>query len=837
MPCISVDVGEGLSFSPAVPFSDIESPQAPLYSPLTPLIASKATKNIKLNKSFSPLRPMSPETLEIYKTLTEYNINFDVPVAVSGNSKHGNETNGILEHQDHISDFSCDTDSDFIPNSDEDSSEDEIPARRKIIVSATVHTSERCITRIDEPSTTNAKITDGDDIISTAELVESSRVETTTPGVELMSENITENYRNNNCDIAINENSENKVGNASPQGRPKKGRKRKNKEHSFIQTKTRKYANLPYHTKKKHVEAKVFRDNSCTCVKECHRLVPKDKREEDFQKYVTLGSYEAQLLFIVNCVKETPKSRSYTVTTENQSRGVKKTKVYTRTYTICGIKVCKNMFLNHLQITPKKVDVSLKKNRDGDTIKDKRGQTRGGWNKTKEEDVEFIKNIINALPKYESHYRRAQNTGNRQYLKLGMTVQKIYNLYKEELKKIYGEKKEPVSMVTLKRIFYTNFDLHCKSLKKDTCSRCDTFKNKINNSTGEEKEKLHEEHKIHLKRADDLRSFMNEDLRQAETDIHFECLTYDLEKTLPLPRIPTSIVFYKRQLWLYNCGIHAGSDDSGHCYVWIEGEAGRGAQEVGSCLINFIKNKLNPNVHHLVLWSDCCGGQNRNIKIVLMLKTILNSHETLQTITLKYLESGHTFLPNDTDFSKIETHLKYYQRLYTPEDYIEVIKGCKVQKQLQVTRMCKNDFLSIKNIEKKIVNRKVDTNKNKTNWLKTKEILLKKTKKYSVFMKTTMDGDEYQELNIEKKYKGRPLVISENDFVTLWPSGKEIPQAKLDDLESMFDLIPKDCIGFYKALKGNASIVDDVDGFTGPLDFDNEEPEQHEDTGRDTDRD
>lgn len=77
---------------------------------------------------------------------------------------------------------------------------------------------------------------------------------------------------------------------------------------------------------------------------------------------------------------------------------------------------------------------------------------------------------------------------------------------------------------------------------------------------------------------------MNCDFKEARSLPTVECLTFDLEKTLPLPRIPTNVVFYKRQLWFYNSSIHSASDDTGHCYVWIEGEAGRGAQEVGSCL-------------------------------------------------------------------------------------------------------------------------------------------------------------------------------------------------------------------------------------------------------------
>lgn len=100
------------------------------------------------------------------------------------------------------------------------------------------------------------------------------------------------------------------------------------------------------------------------------------------------------------------------------------------------------------------------------TYNDKRGQKQGGWNKTSEEDIAFIRNVINSLPKYESHYRRERNNGT-QYLKLGMTVQKNYDIYLTEFKKVYGSEKKYyyVSFATLKRIFYTDFNLRCKSLK------------------------------------------------------------------------------------------------------------------------------------------------------------------------------------------------------------------------------------------------------------------------------------------------------------------------------------------------------------------------------------
>ena len=82
----------------------------------------------------------------------------------------------------------------------------------------------------------------------------------------------------------------------------------------------------------------------------------------------------------------------------------------------------------------------------------------------------------------------------------------------------------------------------------------------------------------------------------------------------------------------------------------------------------------------LILLSDSCGGQNRNIKVVLMLKSILASHPNLQTIYLKSLVPGHTFLLNDSDFGDIESCLKYHQQIYSPEDYINIILTCRQQK-------------------------------------------------------------------------------------------------------------------------------------------------------------
>ncbi|CAH2103046.1 unnamed protein product [Euphydryas editha] len=120
-----------LAYNVAQQHDDVESPMAPLFSPLTPLVTREAILKethvvvpVLRDENPSPIRPMTPETFKIYQTLTN---EAESPVE-------------LRNHQEQVSDMISDTDSDYVPNSYEEFSDKDMAVRsKKINVVAVVH--------------------------------------------------------------------------------------------------------------------------------------------------------------------------------------------------------------------------------------------------------------------------------------------------------------------------------------------------------------------------------------------------------------------------------------------------------------------------------------------------------------------------------------------------------------------------------------------------------------------------------------------------------------------------------------------------------------------------
>lgn len=366
------------------------------------------------------------------------------------------EPSPILEDRDILIYNSDDSvkDPDFVAQNCTDSESDTDCDEVRIITSEVlIHSSNKATEKV--RSTERLNVDDGiKDVIEEIENI----TEKNTEGNKEEEKQINDGQENANDIECILENvPEDKIY----EGRKKRGRKLKQK-YNRQETKERKYKNLPYQTKKKEVPSKKFIDFKCSCKKDCANLISKEDREREFHKFVHLRSYESQLLYIASNITESQKKRSYVTLCSPSKR---KPREFIRKYTLNSIPVCRDMFCGTLQISPQRVTVTLRKKRNEDEIKDRRGEKAGGWNKTPERHIELIIDVIKRLPKYESHYRREKNC-DVLYLQPGMTVPKIYELFKTEFEKIFGKDEKCPSFNTVRQVFVQKFNLRCKSLKK-----------------------------------------------------------------------------------------------------------------------------------------------------------------------------------------------------------------------------------------------------------------------------------------------------------------------------------------------------------------------------------
>lgn len=115
-----------------------------------------------------------------------------------------------------------------------------------------------------------------------------------------------------------------------------------------------------------------------------------------------------------------------------------------------------------------------------------------------------------------------------------------------------------------------------------------------------------------------------------------------------------SSFYYKRKLSCFNFTFYELASKRGTCFFWHEAIAERGSNEIGSCIIEFLKGK---EVDDVSFYSDNCTGQNKNKYIIsLYLHLVRTLH--INSITHMYLIVGHTQNEGDNMHSVIEKKIK-----------------------------------------------------------------------------------------------------------------------------------------------------------------------------------
>lgn len=104
------------------------------------------------------------------------------------------------------------------------------------------------------------------------------------------------------------------------------------------------------------------------------------------------------------------------------------------------------------------------------------------------------------------------------------------------------------------------------------------MKHKVKALTGYELNEMKEDHTKHLEKANMLKQQIKNNIKSAKK-ILYKDITFDLQKTYPLPKLPTGIVYYKRQLNFHNLRILVGSSGKGILMSGLRMKLGEGPKK------------------------------------------------------------------------------------------------------------------------------------------------------------------------------------------------------------------------------------------------------------------
>lgn len=335
------------------------------------------------------------------------------------------------------------------------------------------------------------------------------------------------------------------------------------------------------------------------------------------------------------------------------------------------VQVCQKTFLSILNISKSRVQ-RLLQNQMKDIGSSPR-ENRGGDRKTAlfVDKKRNVKNFLEQLIAVESHYTREKSK--RQYLQSDCTVRKLWRSYNNQ----DGlEENLKVKYSYFRNIFVTDYNVSCCTPATDKCSRCIQLQEMIKMAKSpNEKKSFMIPLRVHKLRAKAFFNALKEDL---DTQVSY---SFDCQKNLVLPKIPDQLCYFSRQFYVYNFTICEGSSRSKQTkentfiYTWTELQSKKGSNEIVSCVHDRLLNTNFTNNHNRIrLFADGCGGQNKNSTLMGMLSKwlLVEAPRHIKSVTVYFPTPGHSYMPPDRVFGRIEKTIKRKETIIQPEEYHKI---------------------------------------------------------------------------------------------------------------------------------------------------------------------
>lgn len=331
--------------------------------------------------------------------------------------------------------------------------------------------------------------------------------------------------------------------------------------------------------------------------------------------------------------------------------------------------VCQKAFLNILHIKRYRIENILKnyyqkgifpkENRGGDHKSHK-------YRNKKNSVISFIKTFKCSEP----HYCR--NNTKRRYLPSELSINKMAKLYNNQ-----ASESDKVKPAYFRMILNTRFNLGFGSPRVDVCSTCLQFNEKLKSADSEDlKTQLMAEKTVHKRRAKAFFSMFK------DGNPNIKIISFDCQKNMVLPKIPDQSTYYSRQLYFYNFTVVEGNSKTKltpqnvFSYCWTEEQFAKDANLISSAVYHRLcHTEIPQQCTTLRLMADGCAGQNKNTMLIAMISKWLvqNAPAHIKVVEIVFPVVGHSFLPADRVFARIEKELRKVENIISPNEYLKVV--------------------------------------------------------------------------------------------------------------------------------------------------------------------
>lgn len=380
----------------------------------------------------------------------------------------------------------------------------------------------------------------------------------------------------------------------------------------------------------------------------------------------------------------------------------------------------------------------------------------------------------------ESHYCRSSTT--KLYLEpMFDSFNTLYREYRTSCGGTSGTSKL-ASKGLFKRIF-SEMNIGLFSPKKDLCDVCCRYES---GNLSEEIYNLHQNRKI------DAREEKERDKENSKCDASLRVVTMDLQAVLLSPKLNASALYYKTKLACHHFTVFDLSSKDVSCYFWHEGQGDLSANSFSSCIAHYIESVVadDSNIKHIIVYSDGCTYQNRNV-------TLANTLYHISTkfgieITQKFLEKGHTQMEVDAVHSVIERKVKG-RNIHIPQNYVECISDARPSQPYKVNYVDHSFFkdYSALNYYKSVrpgtkVGDSVVTDIRVIHYSPHTDV------KYKL---------SYHDELCDLPRKARTGTVSCGEPVQLHGADLSIKKSKFDHLQALKSVLPRDYHAFYDSLR------------------------------------